>query len=47
MGGQGGPGAGLVGGLPVGLGDPVAKEMPGEQDQEQIAAIVYRCRLGT
>jgi hypothetical protein len=34
VGGQGGPGAGLDGGLPVGLGDLVAEQMPGQQDQE-------------
>jgi hypothetical protein len=34
MGGQGGPGVGLVGRLPVGLGDPVTKEVAGQQDQK-------------
>jgi hypothetical protein len=44
--GQGGPGAGLVGRLPVGLGDPVAKQVAGEQDKNTIAVIVYLCGLG-
>ena len=34
VGGQGGPGAGLGGRLPVGLSDPVAKQVAGEQDEE-------------